>query len=122
RRGVRQQLRIGHAERRPHDDDGGGEDQHRIMVDEMGSVDEANNPGRAVHEPIPCNLCGGLYDALYRPAMHGLASLPALAGRGWGKGFCKAKDRIDCASVLTLLTRLNSPNGCRFFWLYFRRA
>jgi hypothetical protein len=50
---VRQQFRIGHAERRPHHDDGGGEDQHRIMVDEMGGVDETDHPGRAVHGANP---------------------------------------------------------------------
>ena len=49
RGGVRQQFGIGHAERRPHHDDGGGEDQHRIMVDEVGGVDEADHPGGAVH-------------------------------------------------------------------------
>ncbi|MEY9619667.1 hypothetical protein ABH982_003124 [Bradyrhizobium ottawaense] len=49
RRRVRQQLRIGHAERRPHDDHGGGKDQHRIMVDEMACVDETDDPAGAVH-------------------------------------------------------------------------
>ena len=53
RGGVRQQFRIGHAERRPHDDDGGGEDQHRIMVDEMGGVDERDHPAGAVHGRFP---------------------------------------------------------------------
>ena len=56
RGGVRQQLGIGHAERRPHHDDGGGEDQHRIMVDEVRGVDEADHPGRAVHEIESCNF------------------------------------------------------------------
>jgi hypothetical protein len=40
RGGVRQQFRIGHAERRTHDDDGGRENEHRVMVDEMGRVNE----------------------------------------------------------------------------------
>src|SRR5258708_11991299 len=39
---IGQQLRIGHSECGPHDDDGRGEDQHRVMIDEVGGVDETN--------------------------------------------------------------------------------
>ena len=53
RRGIGKQLGIGHAERRSHHDDSGGENQHRIMVDEMGGVDEADHPAGAVHGLVP---------------------------------------------------------------------
>ncbi|MGY3368539.1 hypothetical protein ACVWZL_005664 [Bradyrhizobium sp. GM2.4] len=49
RRRVRQEFRIGHAERRSHDDHRGGENQHRVMVDEMARVDETDHPAGAVH-------------------------------------------------------------------------
>ena len=37
---------------RPIADDGGGENQHRVMVDKVGGVDKADHPGRAVHREI----------------------------------------------------------------------
>src|SRR3954453_14876890 len=55
-RRVRQQLGIGHAERRSHHDDGGGKNQHRIMVDEVCGVDEADPPCGGVHEIVSCNF------------------------------------------------------------------
>ncbi|MET4771091.1 hypothetical protein ABIA28_003305 [Bradyrhizobium elkanii] len=45
---IGQQFRIGHAERRAHDDDGGGENQHRVVIDEMGRVDEGDHPAGTV--------------------------------------------------------------------------
>jgi hypothetical protein len=52
RRGIGQQLRIGHAHGRPHHDHRGGEDQHRVVIDEMADIDVGDDPGGDVHESI----------------------------------------------------------------------
>ena len=49
RRRIGQHLRIAKAERRRHQDHGRGENQHRVVVDEMREVDVGDDGLRAVH-------------------------------------------------------------------------